>query len=242
MKAIAGWHWIKNYVPPHIQKKRRHLVNIIEVKLTHPEREGDVSRHCTHPLCLITGDGGTMPDEVREFESWGIPHDLYCVNRSMLFFERQVDHWCAIDVEESVWFTQNVNPKIQDSKQIVRHTIGEGSYAYDVYWEMVGDVQNEYQRRVLTGNSGYFAVLTALEMGYEKLVLAGVPLDMNPCWYESDDEEGPNWNGWCYTQWMDFKIKSSRAAQVKSLGGYTEFILGKATKEWVNGSSHRHSK
>lgn len=233
MKSLGGWHWKKNYVPPHIQKKRKHLVNIIRVAQTNPDREGDVTRFKTEPVCLVTGDGKTLPNDVAEFESWGIPHDVYCVNRSMLFFQRQIDHWCAIDVEESVWFTQNVNEKIQNVKPIIRHTIGEGSFAYDVYWTMVGDIENDFQRRVLTGNSGYFAVLTALEMGYEKLVLAGIPLNMEPCWYEPESDEGPNWNGWCYTQWMDFKMKRPEAENVKSLSGYSKFILGEATREWA---------
>ena len=233
MKTLYSWEWQKKFVPPEVQRKRKHLVNITSVSLTDPEREGDVSRYRTHPLCLITGDGRCLPDNVKEFESWDVPHDLYCVNRSMLYFERQVDHGGAIDIEEAAWFTQHVNEKIQGKKNIIRHTIGSQTYAYDVYWQMDFDFKNDFQRRVLTGNSGYFAVLTALVMGYEKIVLAGIPLNMDSCWYEDEMEDGPNWNGWCYTQWMDFAIKVPRAADVKSLEGYSAFILGKATKDWA---------
>jgi hypothetical protein len=56
---------------------------------------------------------------------------------------------------------------------------------------------------------------------------------MESCWYEDEMEDGPNWNGWCYTQWMDFKIKVPEAAGVKSMGDYSAFILGKATKDWA---------
>jgi hypothetical protein len=231
LKSIGGWSWKKSFIPPEVQRKRDHLVNITAVKPYNPGE--DVTKYRSRPVCLITGDGSNLPDEVREFSSWNVPHDVYCVNRSMLFFERQVTHWCAIDVEESVWFANFVTDAIEPDKKIIRHTIGEGSFAFDVYWQMDIAFENDFQRRVLTGNSGYFAILTAIQMGYEQIVLAGIPLDMSPCWYESAEDEGPNWNGWTYTQWMDFKIKIAEADRVRSLGGYTEFILGKATKDWL---------
>jgi len=149
-----------------------------------------------------------------------------------------VDHWAAIDVEEAVWFTRYSNSKNEDLKKpIIRHTIGQQSWAFDCYWQMDIDFENEFQRRVLTGNTGYFAVLTCIQMGYSKMVLAGMPLNMEPHWYEPLDEpEGPNWNGWCYTQWMDFAMKVPEAKNVRSLSGYSAFILGEATKDWVFGS------
>ena len=228
MKSLYKWSWQKNYVPPEVQKKRNHLVNITSVRLNNPEREGDVSRFREHDTVLITGDGRSLPSDVKEFESWNIPHDLYCVNRSMLFFQRQVTHWAAVDIEEAVWFTQNVSRAVQYKRDIVRHTIGESTYAFDVYWQMDFDFENEFQRRVLTGNSGYFAVLTAIQMGYKRIIIAGMPLNMEPHWYEDEMEEGLNWNGWCYTQWMDFKEKVPEADRVKSMSGYSAFILGKA--------------
>ena len=235
MKKVYSWFWVKNYVPPEVQKKRKHLVNVLSVSQTNPDREGDVTRFRYNDTVLICGDGRKMPEEVREFESWDVPHDVYCVNRSMLFFKRPIDHWCAVDIEEAVWFSEHLTPDmVHNDHSITRHTIGSQSLAFDVYWQMDYDFENDFQRRILTGNSGYFAVLTAIQMGYKKMVLAGIPLDMEPCWYEPLSAEGPNWNGWCYTQWMDFKIKTpENADRVKSLGGYSAFILGDATKEWL---------
>jgi hypothetical protein len=219
-------------MPPKIARKRNNVIRVLNVKLVN--NHIDWSKHCKRPLVLITGDGNTLKDDVREFESWGLPHDLYCTNRSLLFFERQIDHWAAIDIEESCWFSQNVNQKVEPDKPILRHTIGECPVAYDIWWEMDYAWENDFQRRVFVGNTGYFAILTALNMGYEKVVLAGMPIDGNPHWYEPEEKEGPNWNGLTYRQWMDFKMKHEKAGQVKSLSGYSAFILGHATKEWAD--------
>jgi hypothetical protein len=228
-----GWHWRKLYAPPHVMRMKNHLTLVSNMAVVDPGPAGDVTKYPEHDVVLITGDGICMPEDVKNFEAWDIPHDLYCVNRSMLYFERQIDHWAAIDVEESGWFAENVNFKIEPRKQIIRHTIGDGSFAYDVYWKMDIEEQNEFQRRVLVGNTGYFAILTALNMGYKKIILAGMPLNMDRCWYEPEDADGPNWMGWMYVQWIDFKMNHPLADRVKSLSGYSKFILGEATPEWL---------
>jgi hypothetical protein len=42
------------------------------------------------------------------------------------------------------------------------------------------------------------------------------------------------WNGWCFTQWMDFKMKCPEEAdKVRSMGGYSAFIVGEASRDWL---------
>jgi hypothetical protein len=61
-----------------------------------------------------------------------------------------------------------------------------------------------------------------------------MPLDSTPHWYEDPStNRGPNWAGHVYTQWMDFKLKVPGAANVKSMSGYSAFILGEADKKWL---------
>ena len=197
----------------------------------------DFSKHCHNDVVAIVGDGNTMPHDLDTFRGWDIPHDIYSVNRSMLYFQEQVDHWCAIDSEESAWFMENIHPGITPDRQILRHTIGYFPLAFDVFWEQVYPFTDEIQRRIWIGNSGYFALLTALHMGYEKIVLLGMPLNHEPHWYEKPDEPPPMWAGKAFTQWVDFKLKRPEAAaKVRAMPGatsYSEFILGGATKQWV---------
>ncbi len=234
MKVIAGWTWSKFITPQTLSKKAGVVVKVEDIRLRNPGPV-DFNNYCTHPLVLITGDGNTLSEDVKEFESWGLSHDLFCANRSLIFFERQVDHWAAVDTEEGMWFSQNVNQKVEDKKKILRHTIGDFPEAYDCFWEMDYEFENEYQRRIFIGNTGYFSMLVALKMGYRKVVLAGMPLNHAGHFYEEEKPENVvNWTGITYTQWMDFKIKRSEEAdKVRSLSSYSSFILGKATKEWA---------
>jgi len=108
--------------------------------------------------------------------------------------------------------------------------------AYDFHWQVDGPLEGEYASHIWMGNTGYFAILSAIEMGYEKIVIAGMPLDSSPHWYDPPDTEGPRWIGRAYTQWMDFKMQIPEAEKVRSMSGYTAFILGKADKEWLSGN------
>jgi hypothetical protein len=238
MNIVGGWKWRKIWFDPGPVKKADYIINCEELILANEGIVWDEVRNSD--VILITGDGKTLPDDVREFESWKIPHDLYCVNRSMLYFERQVDHWAAIDVEESAWFTQNVMEKHMPRKRILRHTIGVLPDGYDIFWDRKVQFTDDKQRRLFVGNTGYFALLTAFHMGYKKVVLAGMPLDTNPHWYDPEGAEGPTWYPHTYTQWMDFKMKHPKADMVRSMSAYSAFILGHATKEWLVEGNGNH--
>jgi hypothetical protein len=246
MQSIR-WGWTKRVFSVKQRRDKRNLPRVYHVrpitefkddsgKVVQKLPERDFKNHREHDTVLISGDGATLPDEVKQFESWGIGHDIFAVNKSLLFFQRPILHWTAVDAEESAWFAENLKEDVlpNNGHRLLRHTIGICTIGYDAYWEAVEFMENEIQARLWVGNTGYFAMLAAIYMGYKKIILAGIPLDTNHCWYEHADEVGPHWVPETYTTWMDFKMKVPEANRVKSLGGYSAFILGNATKEWIN--------
>jgi hypothetical protein len=239
MQVIAGWGWKHREVAVEEKLKVKNQAKILAVELLN-EGGFDFPRFCLNDTVLITGDGHTLPHDVRHFESLAIPHDVYCVNRSMLFFERPITHWAAVDIEETVWFSENINSKVKPvGHRILRHGVGELKVGNDVHWRAVNFAQlNTIAKHLWTGNSTLLAILSSIVMDYKRIVLAGVPLDTGPHWYEPEGTEGPNWVGMVYRQWMDFKMEIPEAERVRSLSGYSAFIFGKPTKEWLNGDNH----
>ena len=225
-------------MPPAVARKRNVMVKIFDVDIA-PGSRGefpDPTAMRTSDVCFITGDAHTLAADVAEFNSWGIDHDIFAVNRSLIFHERPVRHWAAVDVEEACWFTEFVNDKVDPDRRLIRHSIGNETKhgnplfpgLFDCYWEMLHNFENDLQRTVFVGNSGYFAVLAALKMGYDRVILGGMPLDTGPHFYETEDTQGPLWSGMTFMQWMDFKQKHPGACRVRSMSGYSAFILGKA--------------
>jgi len=218
--------WSKKYMLPETARKNRSIAEVHKLRCIN---SADPSLMRRRDTVLITGDGASLPDDVKKFESWDMPHDVYCINRSMLYFQRPINHWAAVDAEESMWFAKYLNSDVRpNGHMIYRHTIGVCQHVYNVAWEIDAEDLNDYSSRIWAGNSGYFGILTAIAMGYSRIIIAGMPLDRKPHWYEPESETGPNWIGAAYTQWMDFKMKVPEADRVRSMSGYSAFILGEA--------------
>ena len=233
MHRLVSWSWQKHQMSAKQLQTRGNIIKCERLKLLN-DPPIDWERIRRHDFLVITGDGNTLPGDWDRFRKWGIEYDLYCVNRSMLYVQEQVDHWAAIDSEESAWFTQHVNKDVEPFKPILRHTIGFFPGGYDIWWEQVFPFTSDFQRRVFIGNTGYFALLTALHMGYTKICLLGIPLNHEAHWYEPEADMGPNWAGLAFTQWMDLKIKyPEEADKIRSMGGYSAFIMGEATQKWA---------
>jgi hypothetical protein len=239
MKVFAAWGWKNKEVAQEEKLKEKNQAKILAVELLN-KNGFPFENYCKNDTVLITGDGHTLPNDVRHFESLNIPHDVYCVNRSMLFFERPITHWGAVDSEESVWFSMHLNKKIKPKgHRVIRHGVGRFPVAHDVHWRAINfNEMNPIAKHLWTGNSSLLAILSAIVMDYKRIVLAGIPLDTGPHWYQPKGTQGPNWVGMVYRQWMDLKMERPEAERIRSLSGYSAFIFGKPTKEWLNGNGN----
>jgi hypothetical protein len=228
MKVVNSWKWGRIIIPEEERRARR---NVAKVQDIYPLNIIDFNSFCKESTVLLTGDGECLQEDVKRFESWNVPHDLFCCNRSILYFQRPVQHWGAVDAEESAWLSEFYNPA---HGRFLRHVIGACKVGYDIFWAINTPCETEFGRRLWIGNSGYFGMLCCLAMGYKKVVLAGMPLDRNRHWYDPEGVEGPNWASDTYTIWMDYKMQKREAERVRSLSGYSKFIMGEATKEWAS--------
>jgi len=189
-------------------------------------------------VILILGDGQSMPDDLDTFLEWGVEHDAGALGRGVREYPSvtmgMVHHWFNADGELSIAWAKQL------PSEIIKHTMGDVA-GFDVDWELN---QDDYNNGTITGekpgsrmhgSSALFAVLASLAMGYEKVVLAGCPLDTEGHYYFAQSKEtlGPIWLGYDFMAWLDFKDQVE-SVQVRSMGGYTSKIIGKATKEWLN--------
>ena len=80
------------------------------------------------------------------------------------------------------------------------------------------------------GSSGLLAVTVALHLGYDKVILCGVPLDRQMRHYDSEElwQEAHKYRaGWV-------KHLPKMQGKVKSFSGWTSRLLGAPTREWLN--------
>jgi hypothetical protein len=185
-------------------------------------------------VLFILGDGRSMLSDLTEFMSWDIGHDAGCIGRCVKSYPGHVKHWFNADGETAIAWTKQL--KEQHQNGLVTHTIGPVD-GFDVDWDIE---QPDYHYREMTGegqrmhgSSALFAVLAGLEMGYDKVILGGCPMDAEGHWYfepTSKDTLGPLWLGLDYMAWLDL---SKETDKVRSLSGYTAQIMGEASRQWL---------
>ena len=165
---------------------------------------------------LITGDGRSLIEDLGQFLSLGLFHDVMAIARSYKAHKGRVLHWAMVDSTANKWWAEHL-PLINDGKMPIRHTLGE-SDGFDVNWD-----DGQEDGALWHGTSALFATLVALNLGYDNVVLAGCPMDLNGHWY-FQDEKGPDWKQEDYEIWKEF-AQFPEAKKVKSLSGFTKEVL-----------------
>lgn len=171
-----------------------------------------------HPTLLITGDGRCLEDDIGTFLSQPAPHDVMAIARSFKKYPGDVLHWAMVDSQANKWWAEHL-PMRNNGKLPIRHTLGPCD-GFDVNWD-----DGQEDGALWHGTSALFATLVALSLGYEKIVLAGCPMDKNGHWYFGDEDNGPNWNEEDYQIWREFAL-TEQAKKVRSLSGFTKEVLG----------------
>ena len=179
---------------------------------------------------LITGDGKSLMSDMKEFLSWEIPHDAGCIGRSVNVYPGPTDHWFNVDACESVWWAKNLLGIPRNGNGILRHTMGDID-GFDVDWEIVDQWAIITDDDIWHGSTSLFAAMCAVAMDYERIVLAGCPMDQKGHWY-LENSTGPRWTVESFMAWLEF-AKQPDSEKVRSMSGYTSQIVGLADKEWL---------
>jgi len=199
------------------------------IKTTKP-----IKRH--HDMLLILGDGRTARGDLLEAQTWPIAFDLGAIGRS-ISLALSVDHWFNVDGESAIQWAQSL--KAVAVNGLLTHTMGEVRN-FDCDWDIeqpdyhYEDITHEKGR--LHGSSSLFATLAAVAMGYQKIILAGCPMDSEGHWYfepTGPETLGPMWQGMDYMAWIDF-AETEASNKVRSMSGYTAKLLGSPVCGWLH--------
>jgi hypothetical protein len=182
-----------------------------------------------HPVCLVTGDGRTLRDDLARFSAWDVAHDTMAIGRSYQIVPGQILHWVNVDGSCSKSWAESL-PRSNNGNLPHRHTMGDLP-GYDIDWDIDGCPWDP-KDIMWHGSSSLFATYICKALGYDKVVLAGCPLDSAGHWYFGPEIEGPSWTGNCFQAWLDF-ARDPYATRVRSMSGYTAQMIGEASKEWV---------
>jgi hypothetical protein len=165
---------------------------------------------------LITGDGRSLMDDLESLGQSVKEYDIMSIGRSIKICPPPVKHWAMVDGPTNKWAEHL--PLVNGGSFPIRHTLGLCA-GFDVIWD-----DGEDDGALWYGTSALFATLVALNLGYEKIILAGCPMDKEGHWYFGEEWKGPEWREEDYQAWRDF-VKLPEAKKVSSLSGFTKEVL-----------------
>ena len=171
--------------------------------------------------CLILGGSENVKEEAREALTLFMPDTTICINDIGSEYPT-CDIWVSLHPEffiEKKWVENRIKNNLPLPKHIISHR------KTDVVTEII---DYRWQGVHGSGSSGLYAVKVALTKGYDRIVLAGVPIDPLPHFF--DDKA-----------WLDYKQfrnawlgnKERLLPSVRSMSGFTRELLGYPDKQFL---------
>lgn len=193
------------------------------------ELNGIIGRNEKPPGCagnfsgtaVVMGCGRCVWDDLARFDPDREKADVIAINNMILHWQRRVHHGVSLHSEEpNLW--RALRPFYQcETSHVVTHSWKnhEKPWPYsecDYTWDL------ELSKG---GSSGLLAVMIGLALGYDRIILAGVPMDGSGHFYDPQDVITRQFTG------SNIKLEWHWATKyfqgrVKSLSGQTREWLG----------------
>lgn len=162
--------------------------------------------------CLVVGPGWTMNDDLKQWDGQG---DLMVVNSAGMVFDR-FDHWFTPHPEYLALWREPHKTRVESEVHCKQGGLAsDGSKLH--FWPIDGH---------FAAWGGESAAVVAVALGYDEILLAGIPADGNgkatndPIQSTADHGEDYSFVRW---RWLRDNYFHGR---VKSLSGNTKDILG----------------
>ena len=185
-----------------------------------------------HGNLTLIASARCMWDDLRDLGDIG--GDTMSVNLAGSFFRRPVDHWASLHprflVEHCVPLKRLFQHQPAET-HIYTHSI---RYApgIDVIWDIL---------QGNSGTSGMFAILVALALGYDRIVVCGLPLDDSGHFYDNPYKPTIPMDRFGETRvaqlWGHNVNLIQKTNKVRAMSGMTARWFGKPDKEWLHGNN-----
>jgi hypothetical protein len=217
---IGGAEYIRGEVYTDVPADHLRRLGFLEFPILQPE----AAVIDTDDGCIVLGSAPDWEDDLAKARKLVPDWPVVAINGVATLYLEHIVMWCSIHGRDLMKWAP-----MRAERGGNTDYLGYGNFSDK---EECGDFIR-WNRPNLGGSSGLFAVDIALESGFEKVILCGVPLegqqrvcsaDGSPveavCAYES------------YRKGWERKLPDIKD-RVRSMSGWTKELLGKPTKGWL---------
>ena len=174
--------------------------------------------------CLVLGSANCLRDDIATALRLSEFEGVVAAKHAGIEWSGELDAWVSLHPDRWVpLIAERRELGYPPSSRLFGHISVEG-VCEGVNYKFNG------QRR--SGSSGLFAAKVAIDLGFDRLVLCGIPLEKEKGRIDGKD----HWNG-AYSFRQGFlEAIPTLAGRARSMSGWTQVILGTPTSEWLNSS------
>lgn len=174
---------------------------------------------------FVLGGAQSVWAEFRLAAEMTIPHMIVATNDAGSLAE-SVDHWVTLHPEKfRSWAQARRDSGLQPAGRVWCHRAPTSREVQGTGYEGLFGETHDWG-----GSSGLLAVKVALEQGADRVILCGVPMTAQGAHFFDSAEW--RWAERYRTGWQ--RHLPDIAGRVRSMGGWTEQLLGRPDRVWLN--------
>lgn len=169
---------------------------------------------------MILGGAANVHEDLEAARALVTEYDVVTVNHFGISYPGKINHWVTIH-SEFMFFWQDARAR-------------QGLPPAERIWFAEKSPEVHISHSVATdhgGSSGLMAVMVALALSYDKIVLCGVPIEGAQAHFLIPEAE---WQGAERYQRAWQRLVPVMADRVRSMSGWTARLLGQPDDVWLN--------
>lgn len=181
---------------------------------------------------IVLGGARCVWDDYGEAEKLGIKADLMVVNDIGLYLQKPFQHWVSLHPDHLVLW-RKLKSQHGETVNCLSHS-NKLHHEHVINWH----IHNA------GGYSGLFAAQVALALGYEQIILCGVPQDnsgrfFDPPWVKDLTHGSDMTSKRAFKQAIQGNPELRRC--VRSMSGWTKELFGGSFDEILDGNLQQHA-
>lgn len=181
-------------------------------------------------LALIIGGAACVWSDLEKAQEFGPFDAVFAINDMLAHYPGPVDFAVSLHPENfAQWLGDRAARGFPAPQTVIAHK-GNTQETRPRRYDVDELIDYRWPGMEISGSSGLFAVKIAIDKGFDRIILAGVPMDpAQPHFFDAG-----NWTP-ADTFWpMWVSMLGRYGAQTRSMSGRTRALLGNPPESWRN--------